>query len=122
MNRRIIALRGRGDIGKTTTINMLADMWHTRGWTRESRVLHGNGIDIKNVYFGADGVRFGEVSAGDNFREVDTSLRILLDANCTVVVCACRTHDMPDANGVVQGTSQINQGYLKILKKLITHQ
>lgn len=104
MNRRIIALRGRGGIGKTTTINMLADMLLTRGWRRESRVFHGNGVDITDVYIGADGVRLGVASAGDNFNEVDRSLRILFDANCTVVVCACRTRDMPDANGVVQGT------------------
>lgn len=50
MNRRIIALRGRGGIGKTTTINMLADMLLTRGWRRESRVFHGNGVDITDVY------------------------------------------------------------------------
>jgi hypothetical protein len=104
MNRRIIALRGRGSIGKTTTINMFADMLLTRGWTRESRLLHGNGVDITDVYVGADGVRLGVASAGDNFNEVDKSLRILFDANCTIVVCACRTRDMPDANGVVQGT------------------
>lgn len=104
MNRRIIALRGRGSIGKTTTINMLADLLLTRGWRRESRVMHGNGVDITDVYVGADGVRLGVASAGDNFNEVDRSLRILFDANCTVVVCACRTRDMPDANGVVQGT------------------
>jgi hypothetical protein len=91
-------------MGKTTTINMFADMLFTRGWRRESRVFHGNGVDITDVYVGADGVRLGEVSTGDNFREFDTSLRILFDANCTVVVCACRTRDIPDANGVVQGT------------------
>ena len=84
---------------------MFADMLLTPGWTRGSCVMHGNGVDIKDVYFGADGVRLGEVSTGDNSREVDTSLRILFDANCTVVVCACRTRDMPDANGIVQGTS-----------------
>lgn len=104
MNRRIIALRGRGGIGKTTTINMLADLLLTLGWRRESRVFHGNGVDITDVYVGADGVRLGVASAGDNFNEVDRSLRILFEANCTVVVCACRTRDMPDANGVVQGT------------------
>ncbi len=104
MNRKRIALRGRGGIGKTTTINMLADMLVTRGWIRESRELHGNGVDITYVYVGTDGVRLGVASAGDNFNEVDRSLRILFNANCTVVVCACRTRDMPDANGVVQGT------------------
>jgi len=91
MNRRIIALRGRGGIGKTTTINMLADMLLTRGWTRESRVLHGNGIDITDVYFGADGVRLGVASAGDNFREVNDALKILSGAGCVTVICACRT-------------------------------
>ena len=80
MNRRIIALRGRGGIGKTTTINMLADMLLTRGWRRESSVVHGNGVDITDVYVGADGVRLGVASAGDNFREVNDALKILSDA------------------------------------------
>lgn len=74
MNRRIIALRGRGSVGKTTTINMLADRLLTRGWRRESRVMHGNGVDITDVYVGDDGVRLGVASAGDNFNEVDQLL------------------------------------------------
>lgn len=104
MFRRIIALRGRGGIGISTTIILLAEMLLTRGWIRESRFLHGNGVDITDVYVNANSVRLGLASAGDNFNEVDSSLRILFNANCTIVVCACRTRDMPDANGVIQGT------------------
>lgn len=91
MNRRIIALRGRGGIGKTTTINLLVDELVTRGWRRESRVFHGNGVDITDVYVGVDGVRLGVASAGDNFREVNDALKILSGARCETVICACRT-------------------------------
>lgn len=91
MIERIIALRGRGEIGKSTTIILLADELINRSWRRESRVLHGNGIDITDVYTNEKGVRLGVASAGDNFREVDGSLRLLFTANCSVVICACRT-------------------------------
>lgn len=91
MNRRIIALRGRGSIGKTTTINILADLLLTLGWSRESRVMHGNGVDITDVYVSGEGVRLGVASAGDNFYEVNDALKILSGAGCETVICACRT-------------------------------
>ena len=104
MNRRIIALRGRGGIGKTTTIRLLADMLERAGWERISRVMHGNGIDITDVCRNKNGDLLGVESAGDNFREVNDALTILFGAGCELVICACRTRDMPDSNGLVQGT------------------
>lgn len=104
MNRRIIALRGRGNIGKTTTILLLPGLLTTRGWVLVNRVMHGNGIDITDVYQNENGDLLGVASAGDNFREVNSALTILFGAGCPVVICACRTRDMPNADGVVRGT------------------
>lgn len=105
MNPRIIALRGRGGIGKTTTINLLVNEFLLPpDWIRESRKHHGNGVDIVDVYVNDNGIRLGVASAGDNFNEVKHALRRLVDARCTVIICACRTKDMPNAKGEYKGT------------------
>ena len=104
MNPRIIALRGRGYGGKTTTLRLLADILPNQDWTRVSRELHGNQIDIIDVYEDANGNRLGVASAGDHYDEVEPALRKLVAAGCTVIVCACRTKDMPNADGEYKGT------------------
>jgi|LakMenE01Jun11ns_1017448.scaffolds.fasta_scaffold9881092_3 hypothetical protein len=63
MKRRIIALRGRGDVGKTTTILLLPGLLIARGWELVSRVMHGNGIDITDVYKNANGDLHGVASS-----------------------------------------------------------
>ncbi len=46
MNRRIIALRGRGEIGKTTTILLLPGLLQSMGWELVSR-QHPKKTDTK---------------------------------------------------------------------------
>jgi hypothetical protein len=102
---RIIALRGRGYIGKTTTINLLANRLPNFGWINISREIHGNGIDVIGVYVSTDGKRLGIASAGDHYDEVEPALQKLKAAECSIVVCACRTKDMPNADGIYRGTN-----------------
>ncbi len=101
---RIIALRGRASVGKTTTIVELADRLENLGWIRIWRVLHGNRIDIIDLYRNEDGVLLGVASAGDNYDEVAPALRRLVNAGATVIICACRTKDMPNKVGEIRGT------------------
>ncbi len=115
MIERIIALRGRGEIGKSTTIIQLADELVRRGWTRESRVLHGNRIDITDVYTNEEGVRLGVASAGDNFMEVDGSLRMLSTVDCRIVICACRTR-----GGTHTAMRQFTRNILFVTKTIVT--
>ena len=57
-----------------------------------SHVPHGNKVDRTDVYKNSkDNRRLGIASAGDNFREVNDALKILSDAGCETVICACRT-------------------------------
>ena len=92
MIKKIIALRGRGGIGKTTTINLIPGILTTSGWSLVSHVPHGNRIDRTDVYKNMkDNRLLGVASAGDNFREVNSALKILSDAGCETVICACRT-------------------------------
>lgn len=101
---RIIALRGRGSIGKTTTIVRLADGLINFGWIREWRRVHGNGIDIVDLYRNSEGILLGVASAGDNYDEVAPALHRLVNAGATIMICACRTKDMPNADGEIRGT------------------
>lgn len=101
---RIIALRGRGSVGKTTTIVQLADELGNFGWNREWRVFHGNGIDIIDLYRNDEGTLLGVASAGDNYDEVAPALRRLVNAGASTMICACRTRDMPNADGEIRGT------------------
>lgn len=105
MNNRLIALRGRGSVGKTTTIVELADGLINFGWNREWRTVHGNGVDIVDLYKNNEGILLGVASAGDNYDEVAPALRRLLNAGATIMICACRTKDMPNAKGVIRGTN-----------------
>ena len=101
---RIIALRGRGSIGKTTTIVELADELINFGWNREWRTVHGNGIDIIDLYRNNEGILLGVASEGDNYDEVAPALHRLVNAGAMVMICACRTKDMPNAKGIIRGT------------------
>ena len=101
---RIIALRGRGFVGKTTTIIQLADGLGNFGWNREWRVFHGNRIDIIDLYRNDNGILLGVASAGDNYDEVASALFRLVNAGASIMICACRTRDMPNADGEIRGT------------------
>lgn len=123
MNNRIIALRGRGSIGKTTTIVELADGLINFGWKREWHTVHGNGVDIVDLYSNSKGTLLGVASAGDNYHEVAPALKRLVSAGATVMICACRTKDMPNANGKIRGThaamKEITQNITFINKTII---
>ena len=104
MNRRIIALLGRGGIGKSTTLNLLPDRLSELSWIEQSRVNHGNGDDFVAV-FELNGIRLGVSTAGDNYREVSNGLRLLMKASCIVVISACRSYDKVNPKtGIKKGT------------------
>ena len=106
MNPRVIALRGRGSIGKSTTLaKELTRLLIQNGWRLVSEWRHGNGIDVVNVYTNDDGVLLGVASAGDKYDEVAQAFATLVGQGCTVIICACRTKDMPNAAGDVRGTN-----------------
>ncbi|MEZ4889807.1 MAG: hypothetical protein R2779_04340 [Crocinitomicaceae bacterium] len=123
MDNRIIALRGRGFIGKTTTIVELADELINSGWNRVWRTMHGNGIDIVDLYSNNEGILLGVASAGDNYNEVAPALQRLVTSGATVMICACRTKDMPNAKGEIRGThtamKEITQNITFVNKTII---
>ena len=104
MNIKIIALRGRGGVGKTTTIVKLADELVKQGYDRLWREVHGNKTDIVDLFRDKKGVLIGVASAGDNYDEVHSALNNLKSSNAKIIICACRTRDMPNKRGLLKGT------------------
>ena len=87
---RIIALKGRGNSGKTTTINLLPNILLANGYSRVPGMFQQHGSDFLDVF--ENGVqRVGVTSSGDTFDLVHDRLTDLVNAKCDVYVCACRT-------------------------------
>ncbi len=89
---RIIALQGRGNSGKTTTINMLPAILIANGYSQVPGMYQQHGADFLDVYDNGI-VRLGVTSSGDTYDLVHNRLTDLINARCTVCICACRTRD-----------------------------
>lgn len=87
---RIIALQGRGGSGKTTTINMLPATLRANGYRPVPGMYQQHGADFLDVYDNGI-IRLGVTSSGDTYDLVHDRLTDLINAGCTVCVCACRT-------------------------------
>ena len=89
---RIIALQGRGSSGKTTTINMLPAILRANGYRPVPGMYQPHGADFLDVYENGI-IRLGVTSSGDTYDLVHDRLTDLINAGCTVCICACRTRD-----------------------------
>ncbi len=87
---RIIALKGRGNSGKTTTINMLPNILLANGYSRVAGMFQQHGGDFLDVFENGK-QRVGITSSGDTYDLVHDRLTDLINAKCDVCVCACRT-------------------------------
>lgn len=87
---RIIALKGRGNSGKTTTINLLPNILLANGYSRVAGMYQNHGSDFLDVFENGK-QRVGVTSSGDTYDLVHDRLTDLINAKCDVCVCACRT-------------------------------
>jgi energy-coupling factor transporter ATP-binding protein EcfA2 len=92
MSNKIIALRGRGGSGKTTTIHMLPAILTSNGYTQVPNMYQNHGQDFLNVYEKGT-TRVGLTSSGDTFDLVNDRLTGLVGHGCQICICACRTYD-----------------------------
>jgi len=87
---RIIALSGRGNSGKSTTIKMLPDTLIANGYSQVPGMLKNYGGDIMDVFIKGK-VKVGITSSGDTYDLVNNRLQDLVKIDCDVCICACRT-------------------------------
>lgn len=100
--KTIIALRGKGNSGKTTTIRILHDLLLTNGYTQvrsNFRIDSGDFIAI----FKKKNKLVGVTSSGDTYDLVHDRLQEMVDEDCKICVCACRTFDRvpPGTNAAI---------------------
>lgn len=97
----IIALRGKGNSGKSTTIRSLHSLLVGSNYELISSNLD-NRWDFVAI-FQKDGVLIGVTSSGDTYDVLHLRLGELIDNKCTICVCACRTFDRvpPGTNAAI---------------------
>lgn len=100
--KTIIALRGKGNSGKSTTIRILHGLLLLYGYQQNSSNLRVNGGDFTAI-FSKNGRLIGITSSGDTYDLVHNHLQELVNANCEICVCACRTFDRvpPGTNSAI---------------------
>lgn len=98
--KKIIALRGKGNSGKSQTIRSLAEMLLEKGFRpivgkNFPEIIIGRTGKPRDFWqiFEANGVIVGVSSSGDTYGVVRWQLDNLINYECQVCICACRTFD-----------------------------
>lgn len=89
---KIIALRGKRNVGKSTTIRLFHALLLQNGFQLINSSFNPHHGDFRSV-FSKNGKMIGITSSGDNFDLVFENLNALVMAGCTICACACRTYD-----------------------------
>jgi hypothetical protein len=113
----IIALRGRGNSGKSTTIRLLYDLLLQNGYQIIRSNFNVTGGDFIAV-FSKNGKLIGVTSSGDSYDLVHDRLEELVNDNCNICICACRTFDRvpPGTNAaIIEFANYLNQFVEKTL-------
>lgn len=113
----IIGLRGKGGSGKTTTIGKLFELLKENGYETEMSSFVKIGIDFKAILI-KNNIKIGLSSWGDSYDLVFNALKELMEDECMICVCACRTYDRinPGTNAAI--TQFTNYKYQFIQKTI----
>lgn len=86
MDKRIIALQGKGNTGKTTTLLQLISVIECKGYKIYVKKPHRT---EKVVVADINGITVGITTRGDNKECLKTDFAVL--GKCDLYVCACRS-------------------------------
>jgi len=96
MAKTLIVLKGRGNIGKSTTIRLAFDNFiraqdvtlieHNKTRARDFRSI---------VEIAVPNIKVGFTSAGDNEDEIKENIQNLAAAGCEIIVCSSRMKGKP---------------------------
>lgn len=89
MHKKVIALRGVANVGKSITIKKVYELLTSKytSATREDEILSR---DVRAVLT-IKGLKIGIESQGDPGGRLEESLLLFTKVGCTVIVCATRT-------------------------------
>jgi len=91
MERKIFALKGVGNVGKTQTIKkayeLIIDKYPN---AKQELVINGPGIEIRSIIT-IKGVKIGIESQGDPNSRLVESIDLFVKEKCRVIICATRT-------------------------------
>lgn len=92
MQPTIIAVQGKCDSGKTTTILIAFEELRKQGRSKQKSVSGRDSADeVRGDIIEIDGIDVGIISVGDKAANLKKLLRALLNAGCLVIVCATRS-------------------------------
>lgn len=89
MKKKVIGLWGKGNLGKSQTINKVYNLLKSQHKTvnEEHQII---GTDVR-VVLTINGVKIGIESQGDPGSRLEESLLLFIKVKCAVIVCATRT-------------------------------
>ena len=92
-DKLIIALYGKGGIGKSTTCKLVKDKLLKLGGLNVFRNEHvrANGHDI-NIVLQQDTLKIGIETEGDPGTPLEDRLSDFVNIGCQIIVCTCRTY------------------------------
>lgn len=88
MRKLVIANRGAGYIGKSSSIKAVYQLLKEKG--HKQLVEEWQGEDIKAI-FEIDGVKVGIESQGDPDSQMEPTMEAFVNTGCEIIVTACRT-------------------------------
>jgi hypothetical protein len=88
MEKKLIAIRGRPDSGKTKAITLAHGELKAEGSCAYANPRY-DATELKEIWV-IEGVRVGFASAGDKPDRLKGTLRLLHENGCVVIVCAAR--------------------------------
>jgi energy-coupling factor transporter ATP-binding protein EcfA2 len=116
---KIIALQGKANSGKTTTIHLLDGLLQKSSYKPLPDARKTFGADFQDVYHSPSGDLIGVTSCGDTYDAVKDRLQDLVKWKCILCICACRTYDrMPP--GTVAATKSFPGYATEFIKKTVS--
>ena len=109
--KKIIALRGKNNSGKSSTIRLLYDLLVAHGYKVVSSNLGHDGSDFRAVLKKRNAL-VGITSASDTYDLVHDDLEVLIGSGCSVCVCSCRSFDRNE-----QGTNAAIESFKSYQKQ-----
>ncbi|HMQ70413.1 MAG TPA: hypothetical protein PKA90_15595 [Ignavibacteria bacterium] len=88
----IIALRGKGNSGKSNTLRILDELLSQNDFESIRSSIELGYADFISI-FSKNGKLIGITSSGDTYDLVHDALSELINDRCVICVCACRSYD-----------------------------